>query len=99
MTVGTKLHQSLVSAEGLVADMKQFSIDTQNKQAKQEYAQLAQQLETATQALRKRVNAAEQEEPQYKVFDQALQSKSQQQQSMQQTGHSELQQLSNQQES
>lgn len=96
MTVGTKLHQSLASAESLVADMKTFSLETQNKQAKQEYAQLAQQLDTAVQALRSRVNAAEQEEPQYRVFDQALQSQSQQQQQQQQ--QEELQQLSNQRE-
>lgn len=73
MTVGVKLHQCLAACEGVTADLKTFSLDTENKQAKAMYAQLATQMESITSQLRSRVNQAETEEPQYKVFQQATQ--------------------------
>lgn len=73
MTVGVKLHQCLAACEGVTADLKTFALDTQNKQAKALYSQLATQMESITSQLRSRVNQVEAEEPQYKVFQQAMQ--------------------------
>lgn len=73
MTIGTKLHQTLASCEGVTADLKTFALDTENKQAKALYSQLATQMESITSQLRSRVNQVEAEEPQYKVFQQAQQ--------------------------
>jgi len=72
MTVGTKIHQCLANAESVAADLKTFALETQNKQAKAEYAQLAQDMDTTVQRLRAQVNRAEQEEPQYRVYEQAI---------------------------
>jgi hypothetical protein len=71
MTTGTKLHQCLADAESVEADLKTFSLETQQKQAKAEYAQLAEQMHQTVQRLRAQVNRAEQEEPQYKVRKEA----------------------------
>ena len=68
MTIGQKLHQALTSAESLTADLKSFALDTQNQSAKQLYTELASSMENVTNQLRGRVNQAEAEEPQYKVF-------------------------------
>ncbi len=68
MTIGQKLHQALTSAESLTADLKSFALDTQNQSAKQLFTELAGSMENVTSRLRGRVNQAEAEEPQYKVF-------------------------------
>lgn len=41
MPTGTKLETALASAKGLAADMKTFSLDTDNEEAKQMFNQLA----------------------------------------------------------
>jgi len=79
LTIGTKLHQCLTDCEGVVADLKSFALETENKQSKQTYTQLAQNMEDITNQLRSQVNSAEQQEPQYKVFSQNLQQGNQQQ--------------------
>lgn len=84
VTVGVKLHQCLAACEGVTADLKTFALDTENKQAKSLYSQLATQMESITSQLRSRVNQVESEEPQYKVFQQAMQSSVQQPQQQQQ---------------
>lgn len=84
MTVGVKLHQCLAACEGVTADLKTFALDTQNEQAKALYSQLATQMESITNQLRSRVNEVESEEPQYKVFQQAMQSSAQPQLQQQQ---------------
>lgn len=69
MPVGTKLHQTLNDAESIVADLKSFALETNNKQAKQLYSQLAQTVKSdVCEPLRSRVNEVEQEEPTYKQF-------------------------------
>jgi hypothetical protein len=83
MTVGTKLHQTLASCESAAANFKSFALDTENQQAKQMFSQLAQTMEQQiVTPLRNRINQMEQQEPQYKVTQQAQ--GMQQQQQMQQ---------------
>lgn len=69
MTVGTMMHQTLAEIESVAASMKTFALQTENKSAKQMYAQYAQQLDSIHQGLKSRCDYIEQEEPQYKVFD------------------------------
>lgn len=74
MTVGTKMHQTLASLESALASFKTFTLDTDNQQAKQLYAQLANTMEQQViNPFRSRVNQMEQQEPQYNVRQQAMQ--------------------------
>ncbi len=66
MTVGTKIQQTLASLEGAAANLRTFSLDTQNQAAKQMYQQYAQQTEQIAQAIRQRVQEIQSEEPQYR---------------------------------
>mgnify|MGYP001309318855 CR=1 FL=1 len=66
MTVGTKMQQTIASAEGVKANLKTFALETQDQQAKQMYNQLAQSMESIISSLQSRMNYMEQEEPQYK---------------------------------
>ncbi len=65
MPTGTKLETALASVKGLAADMKTFSLDTDNQEAKQMFNQLASTMENAQQTLQSRVDFIKQEEPQY----------------------------------
>lgn len=66
MTVGTKIQQTIASAESVAANLKQFALDTDNQQWKGAYNQLAQNMETIVQELKNREQQVMQEEPQYK---------------------------------
>lgn len=68
MTVGEKMHQTLASLEPAAANLKSFSLNTQDPHAKSAFATYAQQLESICQGLRERVNYIEQQEPQYHVM-------------------------------
>ncbi|MCH5583754.1 DUF1657 domain-containing protein [Shimazuella sp. AN120528] len=65
MTVGTKIQQTIASAESIAASLKGFALDTDNQQAKQTYQQLSQQMETVVQELKTREQQIMSEEPQY----------------------------------
>lgn len=65
MPTGTKLETALASAKGLAADMKTFSLDTDNQEAKQMFNQLANTMENVSQTLQSRFDFVKQEEPQY----------------------------------
>lgn len=65
MPTGTKLETALASAKGLAADMKTFSLDTDNQEAKQMFSQLANTMENVAQTLQGRYDFVKQEEPQY----------------------------------
>lgn len=78
MTVGTKMHQTLATLESVTANMKTFALETEDKTAKQMFAQYAQQLESVCQGLSARCDYIEQQEPQYKVFQNAIQQGAQQ---------------------
>lgn len=66
MTVGTKMQQTIASAESVMANLKTFGLETQDQQAKQMYNQLAQSMENIISSLQSRMNYMEQEEPQYR---------------------------------
>ncbi|MFD1425327.1 protein-tyrosine-phosphatase [Kroppenstedtia sanguinis] len=65
MTVGTKIQQTIASAEGVAANLRTFSLDTDNQQAKQMYKQMAQNMDSIVQELKTREQQVMQEEPQY----------------------------------
>lgn len=67
MTTGKKLHQTLASLRGAKADMEAFSMETDDRDAQQLYANSAQQLEQLVNSISGRTNYVESEEPQYKV--------------------------------
>jgi len=91
MTIGNKMHTALASLEGAAASMKTFALETDDKTAKQMFAQYAQQLDSICQGLSSRCNYIEQQEPQYKVFQNMMQpQQQQQQQQMQQKQQNKL---------
>lgn len=65
MPTGTKLETALASAKGLASDLKTFSLDTDNQEAKQMYDQLSNTVENVAQTLQSRLDFVKQEEPQY----------------------------------
>lgn len=73
MTVGTKMHQTLAGLESATASLKTFALDTEDQAAKQLFSQYAQQLNSICQGLNARISYIEQQEPQYKVFENAQQ--------------------------
>jgi len=66
MTTVNKLEKALVSAQGLAAELKTFSMDTNDQQAKQTFKQLAQTTTNIAQTLENRINFVKSEEPQYR---------------------------------
>ena len=84
MTVGTKMHQTLAGLEHAKSQLETFALETQDQQAKNEFNQYAQQLQGIVQGFQQRVNYIEQQEPQYKVKEQAQQKAQQQQQQQRQ---------------
>lgn len=66
MTVGSKIQQTIASAESITANLKAFALDTNNQQAKQTYQQLTQQMDSIVQQLKSREQQVMSEEPQYK---------------------------------
>lgn len=78
MTVGTKMHQTLASLESAAASLKTFALETEDKSAKATFSQYGQQLEGICQGLSARINYIEQQEPQYQVYNQAIQQAAQQ---------------------
>ncbi len=66
LTVGTQMQQAIAGVQSASATMKTFALETQDQQAKKEYQQLAQSLDSALQTLKKRQQFIEQQEPQYK---------------------------------
>ena len=65
MPTGTKLETALASAKGLAADMKTFSLDTDNQEAKQMFDQLATTMDSVEQQIQSRLDFVKQEDPQY----------------------------------
>lgn len=66
MPTGNKLEQALASAKGLSADLKTFSLDTDNQDAKQMFKQLSSTMENVAQTIQGRLDFVKQEEPQYR---------------------------------
>lgn len=66
MTTVNKLEKALTSAQGLATQLKTFSMDTNDQQAKQTFKQLAQTTENIAQTLQSRLDFVKSEEPQYR---------------------------------
>jgi len=66
MTVGTQMQQAIAGIQSASASMKTFALETEDKQAKQEYQQIATQLDTTLDSLKQRQQYIEEQEPQYK---------------------------------
>ncbi|MCC5911169.1 MAG: DUF1657 domain-containing protein [Clostridiaceae bacterium] len=80
MTTINKLQQALNSAKGLQSDLKTFSMDTEDQQAKQMFNQLATNLENTVQMLQSRTDFVNSEEPQYLQQSMGMDQQKQQQQ-------------------
>ncbi len=78
MTIGEKMHQTLNSIRSVHADLKTYALETEDRQAKQMFTDFASQLEQIEQGMKNRINYIEQQEPQYKVYQQAQQNHEQQ---------------------
>lgn len=65
MTTINKLEQALAGSEGLASQLKTFALDTDDKQAKQMFNQLATTMENTAQSIKSRVDYVKSEEPQY----------------------------------
>lgn len=66
MTVGTKMQQTIASAEGVLSNLKSFSLETQDQNAKQMFQNLSQQQQTVLDNLNARLQYIQSQEPQYK---------------------------------
>lgn len=83
MTVGQKMHQTLAGIQSAAATLKTFALETQDKQAQQDFQNYSQQLESIEQGLKQRINYVEQQEPSYKMQQQAQLAQQQQKQRQQ----------------
>jgi hypothetical protein len=77
MTVVNKLEQALASAKGLAADLKTFSLDTDDQQAKQMFNSLSSNAENMASMIENRFNYVKTQEPQYGNNSQQKQNKQQ----------------------
>lgn len=84
MTTINKLQQALNNAKSLQADLKTFSMDTEDQQAKQMFNQLSANLDNTVQMLQSRVDFVNSEEPQYLQQSMGMQQNKQQQNKQQQ---------------
>jgi hypothetical protein len=66
VTVASQVKQTLSGLKSAQASLESFALQTQNQQAKQLYANAAQQAKAIVDTLEPRVNEIENEEPQYK---------------------------------
>ncbi|MBB6218310.1 hypothetical protein HNQ80_004474 [Anaerosolibacter carboniphilus] len=66
MSTGSKIEKALTSAKSLAVDLKSFSLDTDDQQAKQMFNQLSSTMDNVAQMLQSRFDFVQSEEPQYK---------------------------------
>lgn len=66
MTIGTKLQQTIASAESVAANLKSFALETQDQPSKTMFNNLAQSMDMVVDQLNNRLTQIQQEEPQYK---------------------------------
>ncbi len=70
VTIGVKVNQVLASLESATAELKTFALDTQDNNAQKMFSDYSKQLEEIKNGIKGRVNYLEEQEPQYKVFEQ-----------------------------
>lgn len=66
MPTNTKLEKALASAQGLSADLKTFSQDTDDQAAKQMFNQLSSTAQNIAQTIQTRLDFVKDQEPQYR---------------------------------
>ncbi|MCB2294240.1 DUF1657 domain-containing protein [Clostridium algoriphilum] len=66
MTVGTQMQQALAGMQSASATMKTFSLETEDEQAKSDFEQIAEQLDSTIDVLKGRQKYIQKQEPQYK---------------------------------
>lgn len=66
MTVGTQMQQAIAGIQSAAATMKTFALETEDKQAKNEFQEIAQQLDNSLEVLKGRQKYIQEQEPQYK---------------------------------
>jgi hypothetical protein len=66
MTVGTQMQKAIAGIQSAASTMKTFALETQDQQAKQDFQNIAQNLDNALETLKHRQQYIEQQEPQYK---------------------------------
>ncbi|WPC40375.1 DUF1657 domain-containing protein [Clostridium sp. JS66] len=66
MTVGTQMQQAIAGIQSAAATMKTFVLETEDKSAKQDFQQIAKNLDSALEVLKGRQEYIEEQEPQYK---------------------------------
>ncbi|MBC8060432.1 MAG: DUF1657 domain-containing protein [Clostridiaceae bacterium] len=66
MTVGTQMQQAIAGMQSAAATMKTFALQTEDKQAKNDFQQISEQLDGSLEILKGRQKYIEAQEPQYK---------------------------------
>lgn len=66
MTIGTQMQQAIAGIQSAAATMKTFALETEDKSAKQDFQQIAKNLDSALEVLKGRQEYIEEQEPQYK---------------------------------
>ena len=66
MTVGTQMQQAIAGMQSASATMKTFSLETEDQQAKNDFKQIGEQLDSALEVLKGRQDYIQKQEPQYK---------------------------------
>ena len=66
MTVGTQMQKAIAGLQSAAATMKTFSLETEDQQAKNDFQQISQQLDSSLEVLKGRQQYIEEQEPQYK---------------------------------
>ncbi|MBZ9686728.1 DUF1657 domain-containing protein [Clostridium estertheticum] len=65
MTVGTQMQQAIAGMQSASATMKTFSLETDDQQAKNDFKQIGEQLDSALEVLKGRQEYIKKQEPQY----------------------------------
>ncbi|MBW9172031.1 DUF1657 domain-containing protein [Clostridium estertheticum] len=65
MTVGTQMQQAIAGIQSASATMKTFSLETEDEKAKNDFVQIAVQLDSAMDILKGRQKYIQNQEPQY----------------------------------
>jgi len=79
MTVKSQLEKTIANAESVLADLKTYSLATEDKNAQKMYSDFENQLDSMINSFAGRVNYVEQQEPQYNVKKQIQQQSDNQQ--------------------
>lgn len=66
MSVGTQMQQVIAGIQSAAATLKTFSLETDDQQAKNDFKQISEQLDSSLEILKGRLEYIQEQEPQYK---------------------------------